>query len=785
MAETIIKKNILEQYKDDLRGYALYANRMRVAPNIKDGLKPVHRRILQAGYFDEKATSRFVKSAAFTGTIMRKYHPHGDAGVYDAMKGMLNWFEINIPLLDGDSNWGNFQGAKQAAARYTEAKISDFTKKYVIKEADEVRAVVDWIETYDNRNLEMEYMPIKIPLLLINGCYGIGIGMSCSIPPHNGRDVIDATLRLIDDPSTEVIIPPDQNMKCDIIKTNFKSICNLGQGKFVVRGHIDIIDYNGKQALSIKSTPDMVYSQKIIDKIDELLEQKKIIGIIDHAEESTEEQMNHVFILKSGTDPEYIKQSIYSMTDMQKTISVNFEVLENNNPIRMSYKSYLLSFIEFRKICKFRYYCNKLQRVQTKLHEKEIYINVIQSGMIDEIINTIKNLTDDNEKKCIEYFVKLLGVTDLQASFILHSQILDLSVGKLNKYINEQMALKVEQDLYMKKVLSDEELLKEIKQELLEFREEYGKPRNCRIIDSSELTDIPAGEFKVIFTDNNYIKKVPANESIGSFKGDAPTHVLKVDNRESVLIFDEQGKAFKLPIHKIPISDRKSNGTDIRLVVKKLTSNICTVLYEPKVKELSNNLRKYFVTLLTAGGNVKKLDLEDILSVPPSGIICMKLDPGDYIKNISLVGEGIDVIVYSKNKALRMGIDEIPHQKRNTKGQRAMIESSVDGLSIIKPNTTDIVVITESGKINRFDVIALPKLGRNKSGSKVIKLGKSDSIKCIYGANINDILRLYTRDEKIDINIADIPLGSSISGGNKMIPLKNDNIIRCEIRKRV
>jgi DNA gyrase subunit A len=243
------------------------------------------------------------------------------------------------------------------------------------------------------------------------------------------------------------------------------------------------------------------------------------------------------------------------------------------------------------------------------------------------------------------------------------------------------------------------------------------------------------------------------------------------------------GKVFKLPVHKIPFTDKNSNGTDIRMIIKNLTSNINTVMYEPVLKDLSNKAKKFFISVTTSLGNIKKLDIEDFLTVPPSGIIYNKLSAGDTVKNVSIVGDKQDIVVYSRNKALRMSIDEIPHQKRNNVGQRAMISDAIDGVALVRNDTTDVIVITESGKVNRLDIITLPNLGRNKTGSNVIKLAKGDSIKCILTVNSEDIIRIITRNERLEIPVNTITQGSSISTGNKLVSLKNDNIISCNVIK--
>ena len=784
MAEKIIDKNVLDEYKSNMTRYAIYVTRRRAMPDYRDGLKPSQRRILYCMYEFNKAISNTIKTSSVIGRCMEVLHPHGDQSLNATIKNMVNWFETNIPLIQGQGNWGDFSGSPQGAPRYTECKLSKFSLDAVLKDLGESKQVVDWVETFDNKNLEPEFLPVAIPLLLIEGSFGIAVGARTDIPAHNINEVIDATIALIHDENAPICLVPDTCMPCEIFRTNFKEINNKGFGSYKVRGIIDIEEYKGKTALVIKSVPDLTFLDSIIEKIEELVSTNKIIQIQDTFEESDVDNMRYVIVLKKGADPNYVKEVIYKNTNMEQTCRINFEVLDGIHPLRMSYRSYLLAFIEFRKDTKFRMYCNKLQKVQTKIHERDAYIKVLQSGEIDNIISMIKNQTNTDDEYVTEYLIKKLKITDLQAKFILNSNIKRLSLGYLNQYLQEAKELEQIKDEYMRKIVDKNAIVEEIIAELEYYKKAYGKPRNSKIIASKEAADIPAGEFKVIITENNFIKKIPINDSIGSFRGDNPKRIIKVDNRENILLFDVAGRVFKLPVHKIPFTDKNSNGTDIRILIKGCTSDINTVMYEPIVKELAEKLNKYYMVTITTNGNVKKMDLEDFVTIPPSGIIFIKVDSGETVQDVMIVNNKTDVIIYSDKEALRINTNSIPHFKRNARGSRSILtQNKIDGMSIIKHDTTDIVVITNKGYINRFDVVAMPTLDRGMQGSKVIKLSKDDSIHTIYGVNSNDTIRILTKNGRLEIPVSEIETGSSISPGQKMISTKGDVIIRCDIVK--
>lgn len=791
----IIDVNVLEQYKKDGIEYALFVNRRRSVPDRKDGLKAIHRRLMHGMYYYEKCIDHSVKSSAVVGTLMKVSHPHGDIAIYDAMKPLTNWFQIKQPLIDNQGNFGNPQGDSASAARYTEVALSKFAVDCMISELKETDNVVDWMDTYDGRAKEPEYLPAAVPILLINGAFGIGYGLRTEVPSHNFNEVIDATIKLMENPNADVVLIPDHCMACEIFDTNWKSISNKGNGNYKVRGIIDIVEqcgipkYRNNPALIIRSLPDQTFVSTIESKILKLVEEKQLVQIVELFDQSyTDEKtgkdiLEYYIILKKGTDPNYMRDVIYKKTEMMQSCRVNFEVLDGIMPLRMSYKSYLQSFIEFRKVTKFRLYTNKLQEVKTRYHAMQTYIRVLQSGEIDNIINMIKNQKEINDNATIEYLVSRLDITDLQAKFVINTDIRKLSIAYLNKYIEESNKLEVIINEYMEKIINDKIIENEIKEELLYYKKKYGSPRICKVISEKEVSDIPKGEFKIIITNNNFLKKVVPTDPIGNLRGDSVKTVVYVENTENILLFDEKGKVFKLPVHKIPVSDKSNPGVDVRLLIKGLTSNIATVMYEPRLKGVANKTKKHFITILTNQGNIKKLDLEDFLAVPPSGILYVKLDNDDFTKDISIVPDKHDIIIYSKSKALRFNIDEVPHQKRNTKGARSMSADFVDGLSLIKSNTTDVVVLTKSGRINKFSVAALPLSSRGKAGSKVIKLGKGDEIHSIFGVNNNDVVRVITDNNIYNINVAEIQDGSSISAGNKMISGK-ELIIKSYLTKR-
>lgn len=781
MQDKITQANVLEIYTKYIGEFGAFVNRRRATPDVKDGLKPIHRRIIYDMYAVERATDNLVKSKTISGSVLR-FHPHGDSAVYDSMKPMTNWYEITEPLLEGSGNWGNMQGDKSADARYTDSKLSQFAIDCVIGDLATSSNAVDWVETYDGRNKEPEFLPTAVPLILINGTFGIGVGLKSLVPPHPMGDVIDATINLIKNPSAPVILIPDQYMGCEIVEGDWKAISNTGRGSFIVRGIIDIENTDTKPMLVIRTTPDRVNANSITEKIENMKAQNllpQVEGLIDT---STTDDMRIEIILRKGSDANYVRDLIYKKTEMQTTVTVNFEIVDGLDTARFNYKSYLQYFIEFRKNTKFRLFCNKLQEIDTRIHERQTYITLLESGKIDEVIKNIR-LSIDDDKALLEYLTKELDITPRQASYILRANISKLSLNNLNKYKKEAEELEEMKNKYIT-LISDEKYLDEIiLEELQMFKDKYAKPRKSKIIGKDILTNVPKGEFKLVITENNFIKKISLNETLGSFKGDTPKFILKGDNTENIIIFDELGKVHKLPIHKIPVSEKSSNGIDIRSLSKNLTGNIIKVLYEPAISHYSEIIEpcSYYLVVVMKSGLIKKLSLKDFLSVPLSGLLYSKIANNDKVKGVEIIPDLLDVIVYSKNKGLRIPMSDIPYQKRNTKGNKSMSDcDNVEGISVMYNETTDIIIITNNGYINRVSAGALQSVGRNKNGSNLINLSRGDSISVIYGVTQNDKIRIVTNTGVKFITASDYEIGSSISKGTKILG-KNEYILKSEI----
>lgn len=779
-----IEVNIVEQNRKDLESYAEEIISNRAVVSIY-GFKPVHMLLVYCAYATTKITNKTKKCARLVGDMLGYYHPHGDVSTYDSLLTLVNWYDCYIPIFKKQGNFGSFQGDGPAAYRYTETALTEFAMDCIIGDLTKTNQVVDWIKNYDESILQPLYLPLKVPLLLINGTEGIAIGMKADIPSHNINEVIDATLNLLDDPSAPVILRPDHCMPCQIVNANWKAISNNGYGTYVVRSIIESGDYRGYPALFIKSLPNKTRLDPIKQDIEELkfTQLPQIIGVY---EDCTASKVNLIVKFKKGTNLEYAKDILYKKTNLQKSFRVNFEVYDPNSHevVRLSYKAYLQFFIEFRKSTLFRLYASLYQELVTKLHSLDCYIQLSNNKWLDSIIECLRHNKNMNNEEFVEYLIAHYSLTDAQALFILHCDISKLSPYNVEIFKEESYKLNQLADQYYKKIIDENELIKDIREDLIKIKEKYGCPRRCSFINVGELNGIPEGTFKIIVTEEGFLCKFDSESGkFPTIRNDKPKMVIKVENSDNIIIFDNKGKSFKLPVHKIPIYDGRSNGIDVRVLIKELTSGICTVIPESKIKELSKRIDKpFFLTVVSKKGFIKKMELIEFLTVSTKGSGYIKLDEDDIVQDLMIIPNTIDIIVYSRHKAIRYPMDEVPLQKKTSKGLKAMDSEEVDGISIITSNTTDIVVITDIGYINRFPVEGLMRSTRGKAGSRVIKLHKGDFIKVIYGVSKNDSLRVITNTTDGTYPIIDIPEASSVSPGTHIIPVR-EIVLKCTVIK--
>ncbi len=691
-SQTEIKNNIkpIEMYDEMSSSYLSYAMSVivsRALPDIRDGLKPVHRRIIYAmhkGGFDW--SKQFRKSARIVGDVIGKYHPHGDQAVYDALVRMVQDFSMSLPLIDGQGNFGSVDGDPPAAMRYTETRLAKISQN-LIDDID--KDTVEFKSNYDETEKEPEVLPAQYPNLLVNGAGGIAVGMATSIPPHNLSEVINATLALIDNKDIKInelmkhIPGPDfptggTIIGKDIIKTGYKT----GRGSFKVRGDVLIEQLkNGKERLVINSIPYQVNKSVLNEKIVELIRNKKIEGINDIRDESNREGIRVAIDLKRNIEPETVKRQLYKYTSLESSFSFNTLAIVDRKPKSCNLKDFLESFLKFREEVVVKKTKFDLRKAEDRAH---ILIGLsVSVENIDKVIKIIRSSKNPEQAKNsllnaswkIKSSQKLLKLVDNKKNKNTYSlslkqveAILELRLQKLTALgINEiEVELKKLANLIIsfKKIInSRKELLKVISNELNEIKEKYSVERRTKIIDAVLNYDIEETIQKqsvlITVTLQGYIKRgaldiVKKQKRGGKGKSgiktrdeDSVVQTLSVNTHTSVLFFSTQGMVYKLKAWKIPEGSASSRGKSLyNILPLKNHQSISSIMPLPEDKSEFKDLNIIFAT---AKGKIRKNSLEDFLNINTAGKIAMKLDNDDKIIGVKICKENQDIMLSSLN----------------------------------------------------------------------------------------------------------------------------------------
>ncbi len=719
--------------------YAMSVIVSRALPDIRDGLKPVHRRIIYAMYkggFDW--TKQFRKSARIVGDVIGKYHPHGDQAVYDALVRMVQDFSMSLPLIDGQGNFGSIDGDPPAAMRYTEtklAKISEFLIDDIEKET------VNFKSNYDETEKEPVVLPAKYPNLLVNGAGGIAVGMATSIPPHNLGEVINGTLALIENKDIKIselmkYIPgPDFPTGGTIIGKNIiKEGYKIGRGSFKIRGNINIEQRTGgKERIVITSIPYQVNKSTLNERIVELVREKKIEGISDIRDESNREGIRVAIDLRRGVEPETVKRQLYKFTSIESSFGFNTLAIVDQKPKTCNLKEFLEHFLKFRQDVVIKKTKYDLKKAEDRAH---ILIGLsVSVENLDKVIKIIRSSkTPDDAKKILlsnkwkitksSKFIKLIENKNNKNLYSLSEaqvmSILELKLQKLTALgINEiEIEIKKIVDLiskYKKIINSKKELMNVISNELKNIKDKYSVERRTKIIDAVLNYDIEETIQKesvlITITLQGYIKRgslssVKQQKRGGKGKSgiktrqeDSVVQTLSVNTHTSVLFFSTEGLVYKVKAWKIPEGSANSKGKSLfNILPLKNHQTVSSIMPFPEDKSEWKNMQIVFAT---SQGKIRKNNLEDFLSINASGKIAMKLDNNDKIVGVKICKENQDIALSTKfGKCIRFESKKLRVFKgRSSKGIRGINLSEND--SIISLSILDSDTNKKNGKINK------------------------------------------------------------------------------------
>ena len=689
--EIIKNKNIKlismhDEMSSSYLSYAMSVIVSRALPDIRDGLKPVHRRILYAMYKGGYDWSKqFRKSARIVGDVIGKYHPHGDQSVYDALVRMVQDFSMSLPLVEGQGNFGSIDGDPAAAMRYTETRLSKVSQ-YLIDDIE--KNTVEFKSNYDETEKEPTVLPSQYPNLLVNGAGGIAVGMATSIPPHNLGEIINGTLALIENKDIKIrelmkhIPGPDFPTGGVIIgKDVIKQGYNKGRGSFKIRGEIKIeAQKNGRERLVINSIPYQVNKSVLNERIAQLVREKKIEGIKDIRDESNREGIRVSIDLRNGVEPETVKRQLYKNTQIESSFGFNTLAIVSGKPKTCNLKEFLENFLTFREDVVIKKTKYDLKKAQERAH---ILIGLsVSVENLDKVIKIIRNSKNpEDAKKSIlnikwkinksKKMISLVEGKKTQSNYHLSiSQVIAILELKLQKLtalgINEiEIEIKKLADLiskYKKIISSKKELLKVISEELKNIKDKFAVPRRTKIIDAVLNYDIEETIQKqsvlITVTLQGYIKRGSLNNVKTQKRGgkgktgittrneDSVVQTLSVDTHTSVLFFSTEGLVYRIKAWKIPEGSSSSKGKSLfNILPLKNHQSISSIMPFP---ESDQNLKDYQIIFATANGKVRKNSLEDFSSINTSGKIAMKLDNNDKIVGVKICKENQDAILSTK-----------------------------------------------------------------------------------------------------------------------------------------
>lgn len=795
----IEKREITEELKESYLDYAMSVIVARALPDVRDGLKPVQRRILW-GMWDAGVTAdaKLRKSADVVGEVMGKYHPHGDASIYQTIVRMVQDFSFRYPLCIGQGNWGSVDGDEAAAMRYTETKLSRVSEQLL---ADIDKETVDWTANYSGTKQEPKYLPAKVPNLLLNGTAGIAVGMATSIPPHNLGEVVDATLHLIEHPKAttedlmEIIKGPDfptggviYNRK-DIVETY-----TTGRGPITMRGIAEIKERKGGKGydLEITEIPYQVNKSELLMKMAELVTEKKIEGVRDIRDESDKNGMSIVIELKNEANPQKVLNQLYNYTDLQKNFPVNMVALAGGlQPQTMSLKDMLAAFIEHRKEVVRRRAEFDLKKAKERAHILEGLSKALD--VIDKIISLIKK--SESREDAHANLMKQFKFTEIQANAILDMKLSTLAALERER-IEEELAEK-------KKLIAElEALLKSpakiagvIKTELAEVKEKYGDERRTRVVSGGVKDfsdeDLIANEDTIItISHSGYIKRVAPSSFktqnrggkglIGSDVNDDDflMQVVYAKTHDNVLFFTDRGRVFQTKVFEIPLGSRTAKGKPVHnfleMPIEEKVNAIIT--YPNVVKE--KDLKSQFLVMTTVHGMIKKTALADFQNVRRSGIIAIGLRKEDSLKWVNLSAGGDEVIITTHDgQAIRFKESQVRPMGRTASGVtgiRLKGKDYVSSMNVINKEQAKefkLLVVMSHGygkqtKLSEYKV-------QNRGGSGVKTANVTAKTGPVMDARVvseeKELIALSAKGQVIRTDIASVRMASRATQGVRIM----------------
>lgn len=802
--DRIIKINIEEEMKKSYIDYSMSVIVARALPDVRDGFKPVHRRILY-GMMELGNTSDkpYKKAARIVGEVLGKYHPHGDASVYGALVRMAQDWAMRYPLVDGQGNFGSIDGDSPAAMRYTEARLKKIGEDMM---QDLYKETVDFTNNFDDTLQEPTVMPTRIPNLLVNGASGIAVGMATNMPTHNLAEVIDACVAYIDnsdidtDGLMQYIKAPDFPTGGYIYGVSgVREAYETGRGRIVMRAKTEIESHPTHDKIIVNEIPYNVNKKELIEKIASLVNEKKLDGISYINDETDREGMRIVIDVKRDANASVVLNKLFKMTELQSSFNVNNIALVHGRPRLLSLKDLIRLFVEHRHEVVIRRTKFDLRKAKERAHILEGLI--IASDNIDEVIRIIRAAKTPNE--AVTNLMDRFQLTEVQARAIVEMRLRQLT-GLLQEQLHAEYEELMKQIAYYEEILSNEELCKKvIKDELLEVKEKYGDKRRSEIVYSSEEfnpEDFYADDEMVITISHlGYIKRTPLSDFRTQHRGgvgakgsetrdeDFIEHIYPATMHNTLLFFTQKGKCYWLKVYEIPEGNRTSKGRAIQNLLNIEADDKVTAYLRVKNLNDTEFVNSHYVLFCTKNGVIKKTVLEQYSRPRQNGVNAITIREDDRVIEVRMTKGDNDIVIANRNgRAIRFNETAVREMGRTATGVRGITldedgQDEVVGMICIKdPQKETIMVISEHGYGKRSDIEDYRKTNRGGKGVKTLniteKTGKLVAIKSV--TDENDLMIINKSGITIRLKVADVRIMGRATQGVRLIDLgkRNDSI---------
>lgn len=801
--EKIIPINIEEEMKTAYIDYSMSVIVSRALPDVRDGLKPVHRRVLY-GMLDLGVASNkpHKKSARIVGEVLGKYHPHGDGSVYDAMVRMAQDWSLRYPLVDGQGNYGSMDGDSPAAMRYTEARLRKIAEELL---SDIDKDTVDFTLNFDDSLEEPTVLPAKVPNLLINGASGIAVGMATNMPPHNLTEVIDGTIAYIDNKDIPIedlikIIKAPDFPTAGIIYgySGVKEALMTGRGKIVLRSRATIeTTANGKDRIIVTEVPFQVNKAEMIKRTADLINEKKIDGITDIRDESNRDGIRIVYELRRDAVSNVVLNNLYKYTALQSSFSVNNVALVNGRPMLLNLKDMIVHFVNHRHEVVIRRTKYDLAEAEKRAHILEGLL--IALDHLDEVIKLIR--ASQTPPIAQEGLMSTFGLSEIQAKAILEmrlQRLTGLERDKIRDEYNELMKL-IE---YYRSVLASEDLRMEIiKDELAEIKEKYGDARRTEIVYSSDdisMEDMIADEEVVITISHlGYIKRTPLSEYRTQGRGgrgakgsstrdeDFVEHIYVATNHNYMLFFTEKGRCYWLKVYGIPEGNKTSKGRAIQNLISLSPDDKVKAFINIKDLENEEYINNNFIVMCTKNGTIKKTSLEAYSRPRMSGINAITIEDDDVLLEARLTnGKNEIMLATKKGKLVRFNEQTVRPMGRNSIGVKGVTLDGADDVVIgmvcvTDPEKESLMVVSEKGYGKRSEVEEYRITNRGGKGVKTIniteKTGNLIAVKVVDDSD--DLMIINKSGVTIRMSIGELRIMGRATQGVRLIRLDDDDEI--------